>query len=61
MQSSSFDWRATAPGNLELDIWQNQQSIFEGEEYISNLMRIQKPIDRAVNSFLQQWLGTSPQ
>jgi hypothetical protein len=53
-QSSSFHWRATAPGNLELDIWQN---LFSEESY---LLRIQKPIDRAVNSFLQQWLGASP-
>jgi hypothetical protein len=57
-QPSAFDWRATAPSNLELDIW--QESTFSDESPKTNSMRVQKPIDRAVNSFLQQWLGASP-
>jgi hypothetical protein len=62
--SDAFDWKSTEMGNLQLDLWHNhKESIGGGEddgdvgEPISLLKRTFKPIDRAVNSFLEVWLG----
>jgi hypothetical protein len=53
----ALDWKATAASSLDVDVWYNDHDQDTSNEYLARLKRIQKPIDRAVNSFLQQWLG----
>jgi hypothetical protein len=60
--ADAFDWKSTGMGNLQLDIWHNHRDSIGGNQDnndspFSLLKRIFKPIDRAANSFLQEWLG----
>lgn len=55
--AGAFDWKASRAGSLDVDIYENDLSLLE-RGAIGAFKRIQKPIDRVVNSFLEQWLGT---
>jgi hypothetical protein len=54
---NAFDWTTTGPGALSLDIWHNDFEKIGTGSGITSTKRIAKPLDRAVNEFLQQWLG----
>jgi hypothetical protein len=53
---NAFDWKASVAGALDLDVFQLERSVNDERE-LPALDRIAKPLDRAINSFIQEWLG----
>ena len=54
--AGAVDWKDSKGGVLNADVWYNDRDS-DSEALQPPLRRLQKPIDRVVNSWLQEWLG----